>query len=115
MSDCRVQVKALRRELTDVARRRATVSYRDLADRLGLPGPGRIRALAGLLERSMREDAAAGRPFLAVVVVSRETGMPRRGFFETASALSRFRDDPAGPGARAFFETEYRALRDTLN
>lgn len=84
------------------------VSYRDLAQELGLVPPGIIRRVAGALEELMQDDAAAGRPLLAVFCISRgPLAMPRRGFFVTAEALGIFDGAPDGPAAEAFYATEY--------
>ena len=81
----------LRPELERLAATRGTISYRDLAGRAGLEPPGIIRRLADALEWLMEEDAAAGRPFLAAVVLSRaRPGLPAPGFFERGAALGRF-------------------------
>ena len=71
----------------------APITYAALAVALNLTEQGRIAALTAALERLMERDAAAGRPLLAVWVVSRATGLPARGFFQKAAALGRY----AGP------------------
>lgn len=101
----------MRRMLCQVAADGLTITYRDLGRALALEPPGVIRRVAVLLEASMTEDAHAGRPFLAAVVVSRTEGLPRRGFFERAGELGRFRGDPEGPEARDFFQGELQAAR----
>jgi len=66
------------------------VTYRDLATALGLRPPHTIHRLALALERTMREDAAAGRPLIAALVVSKVAGdLPQAGFFELAAELGR--------------------------
>lgn len=102
-------LERLRAALIRVAAREATTTYRDLAGALGMSPPGVIRRIAALLERSMSEDAEAGRPFLAAVVTSRAGSLPRRGFFQHAAALGRFQGNPDGPAARAFYDAERRA------
>lgn len=104
--------RRVREILSAVAARGATVTYRELAGALGLEPPGVIRRVAALLEESMTEDARAGRPFLAAVVVSQAEGLPRRGFFEQAAALGRFRGAPEGAAARDFFQAELDAARN---
>ncbi|WP_458525471.1 hypothetical protein [Onishia taeanensis] len=107
----------LRGYLTQVAQRGRPVTYRQACDSLGLTPPGMIKALARLLEDSMRDDAAAGRPFLAALVVSQSRerlGVPAPGFFEEAHRLGRFASDaqaepprqPEGEAARRFHEQE---------
>ncbi len=104
----RDDVTRLRETLAEVASRRETITYRQIAESLGLEPPGVIRRVAALLEASMAEDARAGRPFAATVVVSRTEGLPRRGYFQQAAELGRFRGNPFGPEARDFFLAELR-------
>lgn len=103
------EVLRLREILEEVASRGGTTTYRELGTSLGLEPPGIIRRVAALLERTMEQDAARERPFVAAVVVSQSETMPRRGFFEHAAILGRFRGDPEGAAAREFFEAELRA------
>lgn len=66
------------------------VTYGALARAMGLWRPGSVGRVTRALETTMREDAAAGRPFLAACVVSRgRRALPGRGFFDLARALSR--------------------------
>ena len=66
------------------------VTYGALARALGLWAPGSVRRVTRALETTMREDAAADRPFIAARVVSRgRDRLPGEGFFELARALSR--------------------------
>ena len=95
----------LRRDLTPIARMGATLSYLKAASAMGLRPPGAIHRLTCALERLMAEDAAAGRPYLAAVVVSaRRGGLPAPGFFETARTLGRGPD----PGAETTFHAAER-------
>jgi hypothetical protein len=71
----------LREDLLFVARMGSTLTYDQLALAQGITGPGRIRRVAAALETLIEEDQRAGRPFVAVVVVSKATGRPARGFF----------------------------------
>jgi len=66
------------------------ITYQALASKLGLQPPGTIQRVAAVLEQTMREDVAAGRPMVAALVISRAGDMPRRGFFDLAVALGRF-------------------------
>jgi Fe-S cluster biogenesis protein NfuA len=66
------------------------ISYSALARALGLWMPGSIGKVTAALETTMREDAAAGRPFIAARAVSRgPSGLPGKGFFDLAHALAR--------------------------
>lgn len=66
------------------------ISYGALARALGHWAPGSVGRITRALETTMREDAAAGRAFIAARVVSRgREGLPARGFFDLARTLSR--------------------------
>ena len=84
------------------------LTYQGLATALGLQPPGTIQRVAATLEETMREDAAAGRPMIAALVISRAGDMPRRGFFDLAVALGRFPEDPRQH--RAAWEAECAAV-----
>ncbi|WP_200957784.1 hypothetical protein [Mesorhizobium sp. Root157] len=97
----------LRRILIEEARSGALVTYRELAERLGLMPPQTILQLTGLLEVLMAEDAAADRPLLAALCVGRlRRNLPAPGFFVTAGMLGLFMGDPEGPEARDFHDRE---------
>ncbi|WP_299233536.1 hypothetical protein [uncultured Halomonas sp.] len=66
------------------------ITYQQAAEALGLSPPRTIQRVALALEALMREDVAAGRPLIAVLVVSRRGDLPRQGFFEQAVELGRF-------------------------
>lgn len=67
----------------------------------------RISVLTQTLEITMEEDAAAGHPFIAALVISRTNPRPARGFFDKARALGRNVDKEA-----AFHAAELAALRN---
>ncbi len=79
----------LRRHLEALAAGAELPSYGTLARALGLTGRGAVGRVTAALELTMREDARAGRPFIAARAVSRATGMPGQGFFALARALGR--------------------------
>ncbi len=79
--------EALLAELAAARGRGETCTYRQLIERLALPGPA-MRTLTAALEHLIVLDARAGRPLLAALVVSQAgSGLPRAGFFECAAAL----------------------------
>jgi hypothetical protein len=83
--------RAVRAHLQRVAARAAKITYHPLATELQLKPPNTIQQLTTVLEELMREDAAAQRPFIAALVVSkRPPHLPGRGFFQCATALGRF-------------------------
>lgn len=66
------------------------IPYGQLARGLGMYAPGSVRKVTAALEVTMREDAAADRPFIAARAVSRGPAQsPGRGFFDLARALGR--------------------------
>ncbi|MGS4945491.1 DUF6522 family protein [Meridianimarinicoccus sp. RP-17] len=103
----------LRAHISGLPADRTTVSYGALARAMGLWAPGSIRRITRALETTMREDAAAGRPFIAARAVSRAGGgLPGRGFFDLAADLSR---GPAGAeDDSAFHARELAALMDRV-
>lgn len=102
----------LRRHLESIAAEGRTVTYRQVAAALDVAPPHRIHRVAQALEALMDEDAAAGRPFVAAVVVSRAgQGMPAPGFFAHARALGRYHGPDSGAAAADFHGRELAALR----
>lgn len=102
----------LRAALHPVAAMGARLTYAQAAQAMGFGPPGAIARLTGLLERLMEEDAAAGRPFLAAVVVGRARGgLPGPGFFETAERLGRLPSGPDAASRAVFHAAEAEAAR----
>ncbi|MDR5864949.1 hypothetical protein QC758_18490 [Halomonas campisalis] len=85
------------------------ITYQQAAEALGLAPPRTIQRVALALETLMREDAAAGRPLIAALVVSRRGDLPRQGFFDLAVELGRLPPDPAQHQA-AYREELARAM-----
>jgi hypothetical protein len=107
MTDDAVRAAELRAALRPVAALGVTLTYAQAAEALALDGPGRIARVTAALERLMAEDAAAGAPFLAALVVGRRRGgLPAPGFFEAAARLGRL---PPGADPAAFHAAEARA------
>ena len=100
----------LRAYLENVAAGGIPVTYAQAARTLGLERPHSIQRVAKTLEHLMAEDAAASRPFIAALVISRARhGLPAPGFFDAALRLGRFRSEPEGVEARAFHRAEFKA------
>lgn len=92
----RPSLESVRAALQRVATQATTITYHALARELELQPPNTIHQLTTALEALMRADAAANRPFIAALVVSRRPPhLPGRGFFECAAALGRFSGDQA--------------------
>lgn len=100
----------LRTYLEGVAARGVPVTYQQAAQQLGLQPPHTINRIAEALERLMAEDADAGRPFIAALVISRaRRGLPAPGFVDTAQRLGRLRAGPEGAEAWAFHWAQFEA------
>ncbi len=100
----------LRRHLESVAAAGQTVTYQQVAGALGLSPPQTIHRVALALEGLMREDAQAGRPFLAAVVTRRAEPLPAPGFFIHAAALGAHDGPDSGPLAAGFHRAQLLAV-----
>jgi hypothetical protein len=101
----------LRQVLIDQVQTGRLVTYKKLADRLGLVPPLTIHRTTVALEKLIEEDVAAGRPILAAFAVSKvPPNLPRRGFFVMAQALGVFSGDSTGPEAAAFHALEVKRV-----
>lgn len=97
----------LRMALAGLAAERRTVTYKELAGLVPVPPPHTIHKLTLALEELIREDAAAGRPLLAALAISRGPArLPGRGFFLLAAELGLYAGTGDGPDARAFHAAE---------
>lgn len=97
----------LREALICQARTGCPTTYKGLADHLGLVPPQTIHRIAVALEILMAEDAAACRPLLAALCVSRlQPGLPAPGFFMTAQALGIFSGNIESAEADVFHARE---------
>jgi uncharacterized Zn-finger protein len=100
----------LRNYLRGTAGRSIPVTYQALSTALQLLPPNTIHRLTEALERLMAEDAAAGRPFIAALVISQgRGGLPAPGFFNFAARLGRSRIDATEAEACAFHAGEFKA------
>jgi hypothetical protein len=97
--------------LETVAKRRILITYQELASALQILPPHSIHRVTEALEHMMQEDAAAGRPFIAALAISKARGgLPGPGFFDCARRLGRFAGDPDGQDARTFHAAELNAV-----
>ena len=102
----------LRTSLQNMAAAGLTITYGGLARLLELSPPNSIRQITVALEHMMEEDAVAGRPFIAALVLSKARGgLPAMGFFDCARRLGRFAGDPNGMEARSFHAAELTAAQ----
>jgi hypothetical protein len=97
--------------LENFAKRRTPITYRELANALQISPPHSIHQVTEALERLMEEDAAAERPFIAALVISKARGgLPAPGFFDCARRLGRFAGEPDGEDARTFHAAQLHAV-----
>lgn len=86
------------------------LTYQALATNLKLTPPNTIYQLTVALEHLVEEDAAAGLPLIAAMVISKSRGgLPAPGFFECAKRVGRFQGDPLSAEASVFFEAEFNS------
>ncbi|WP_411288683.1 hypothetical protein [Phenylobacterium sp.] len=97
--------------LEEVAKRRTPLVYQELAKALQILPPHSIHQVTEALERLMEQDAAADRPFIAALAISKlRGGLPAPGFFDCARRLGRFAGDAHGQDARTFHAAELNAV-----
>ena len=100
----------LREHLRTVAGQRLPITYQEVAKVLGLAPPNTIHQVTEALDHLMTDDAAANRPFIAAIVISKARGgLPAPRFFDCAARLGRFEGDAAGPEAWVFHAAEFNA------
>ena len=102
--------RRLRVHLQALATRRLLITYQEAAKGMLLSPPNTIHQVTEALEQLMAEDAAADRPFIAAMVISKARGgLPAPGFFDCAARLGRFAGDAAGLDAWCFHAVELYA------
>ena len=100
----------LRALLENFAKRRIPITYQELAKALQILPPRSIHRVTEALECLMEEDAAADRPFIAALAISKARGgLPAPGFFDCARRLGRFAGNPDGQDAWSFHAAELDA------
>jgi hypothetical protein len=97
--------------LENGAKRQIPITYQELAKALQILPPYSIQQVTEALERLMEEDAAADRPFITALVISKARGgLPAPGFFDCARRLGRFAGDPNGQDAWSFHAAELNTV-----
>ena len=97
--------------LESVAKRQILITYQELANALQKLPPHSVHRVTEALERLMEEDAAADRPFIAALAISKARGgLPGPGFFDCARRLGRFAGDPYAQDAKTFHTAELNAI-----
>lgn len=101
--------RVLYKRLRNVAARRATITYQEVGDLIGLDmaNPAHRNEIAAILGEISSYEHQHGRPLLSAVVVLAETGWPGQGFFDLARACGRMR---AGEDNVSFFARELKAV-----
>ena len=84
------KTRAVHKRLIEVAKRKETVSYSEMARIADLHV--RSRALFQILDDVSTAEHAAGRPLLTAVVIRKEDGVSGAGFFALATRLGHYRD-----------------------
>ena len=103
----------MRAYLTEIARRRGTIRYRDFAKVLDVQPPHTIRQVTDALELLMREDYVDEAPFLAALVVSKvRNGLPAPPFFSLARALGRYTGSDTSPESLTYHTCELKRAWD---
>jgi hypothetical protein len=103
----------IRAYLKELAQRRVTITYRDLARALEVQPPNTIHQVTAALEVLMQEDHANGAPFLAAMVVSKvRSRLPAPGFFSFARSLGRLKGSVTGPETHAYHAGELKRAWD---
>lgn len=103
----------IRAYLTELARRRGTITYRDLATALEVQPPNTIHQVTDALEVLMHEDHGNEAPFLAAMVVSKvRNGLPAPAFFSFARSLGRFKGSDTGPETQTYHARELTSAWD---
>ena len=101
----------IRAFLENFAKHRIPVTYQELAKALQILPPHSIHRVTEALERLMEEDAAADRPFIAALAISKmRGGLPAPGFFDCARRLGRFAGDPDSQDAWSFHAAELNSV-----
>ncbi|MBL1436661.1 MAG: hypothetical protein COB08_010740 [Rhodobacteraceae bacterium] len=98
----------VRAHLCQISGQGAPITYQTLAQAMDLSPPNTIQQITTALECLMEQDAAAARPLIATLVISKARGgLPGPGFFDCARRVGRFDGDPSGPEAFAYYTAEF--------
>ena len=81
--------------LKKYARNQRTVTYGDIAPLadLDMQNPAHREALSGILGEISQHEHENDRPMLSAIVVSKDSSMPGKGFFDLARALGVYHGD----------------------
>ena len=100
----------VRAHLVKTAKQGVLITYGNLANAVNLSPPHKIHQLTEALEVLMEEDAAARRPFIAALAISKgRGGLPAPGFFDCARRLGRYTGKDRDTSAFAYHAWESNA------
>lgn len=102
-----VDTNLVRKTLKKLCAGRQVITYKDLANQLGLQPPQSIQQLVHLLESCQEDDAALQQPQIVSVVVQK-TGMnyPRAGYFQKLTELGLYLGPDQGLEAQMWHQNE---------
>ena len=91
---------------------RRTITYGELAQRVGLPLQPYIlsRQLPGLLDDISMAEHDEGWPLLSVQVLRKADGLPGVGFFKLVRTIGRLPPNVSKVGERAYFRKELQRV-----
>ncbi len=93
----------VRAYLCELQERNRPITYQALARALELSPPNTIQQLTVILECLIEEDAAAGHPLIAALVISKaRDGLPAPRFFDCAQRFGRMHENPVAFHAAEF-------------
>jgi hypothetical protein len=106
MSDL-IDTNKVRKTLVEHCINHQTITYKELANQLGIEPPHSIGQVVALLESCQEDDATLRQPQLAAVVIQK-TGQnyPRAGFFQKLSELGLYSGPYQGPEAQMWHQNE---------
>jgi len=98
-------------KLIRTAQKRRTISYKDVAEIIGLPirGDHMAREAGQILGEISEWEHNEGRPLLSAVVIREDIGIPGEGFFKLARQLGKLQ----GQNEQDFWENELHDIYDT--
>mgnify|MGYP006431679917 CR=1 FL=1 len=100
-------IETLEKLLVDAAKRRETLTYKQVAQLLELQPPNTIHQATECLEALMRQHAKSQTPQLASLVISRARGgLPAPGFFMLLHDIGLYNGQVDGEDARDFHAQE---------
>jgi hypothetical protein len=103
-------------ELITAAKYRGTVTYQEIARKIGLPLTGGYMSgeLGILLGEISEDEAANGRPMLSAIAVNVQ-GLPGPGFFTLARQLGRLKDEKEDAFWKVVCQSVYETWKVVLN